>query len=62
MIKLKKEKNNIISQYLSLCIFMWLIMMMLESYDLQYFLYLIVLANNIEFLININKEGKKYAE
>jgi len=56
MKNLKKEKNNNISKFLSLCIFIWFIMMITESYDLQYFLYLIVFANNIDSIINL-KEG-----
>lgn len=56
MIKLKKEKDNQISKFVALCIFMWFIMMITESYDMQYFLYLIVIAFNIKNIINL-KEG-----
>lgn len=54
---LKNNKDNQITKFLSLCIFMWFIMMITESYDMRYFFYLIVFAFNIEDIINICEGG-----
>lgn len=51
MKKLYKIRKYQLVKFISLYIFMWFIMMLIESYDMQYFMYLIVLAYNVNYII-----------
>ena len=57
MKKLYKIREFQLVKFVSLYIFMWFIMMLIESYDMQYFMYLVVLAYNTNYIINIKGNG-----
>jgi O-antigen ligase len=56
--KLNQYKSEIITKTISFVIFIYLIMMLMETYDFEYYFFLFPLCYNIEYLIKAKKEVK----
>lgn len=55
--KLYKERNNKICKMISFTLFAYLVMMLTEYYNFEYFIYILVIASNIEYYIKEEGNG-----
>ena len=54
--KLYKERHNKICKLISFTLFAYLIMMLTEYYNFEYFIYILIIANNIDYYVKVKEE------